>query len=347
MLGKNTKFYSLILIVIDTLILLGAFSLAYVARVQYDPRPLYPNYRKMFIRVGIAGALVVFIFALLQVFVLPYDFLTYLGYNKNTIVPYLVVDKNYAFIRINSTLRGPNPLGAYSVVILSLVVSAVMRHKIKRHKWPLAIFTVISVGGLVALWVSYSRSALVAMLVSVGIIFGVCKLKNLSKKGWTIIATVLLVMSAGLFMIRGTSFVSNVLLHDNPSSDSNYSSNQGHADSLKHGTDQLIHQPLGAGIGSTGSASMLGSHAETIENQYLFIAHEVGWLGLGLFLFIFASILTRLWKLRSDWFALGVFASGIGLALICLLLPILVDDTVAIIWWGLAAIALFPAKGDL
>ena len=38
--GKNTKFYSFILVVIDTFILLGAFTIAYIARVQYDPRPL-------------------------------------------------------------------------------------------------------------------------------------------------------------------------------------------------------------------------------------------------------------------------------------------------------------------
>lgn len=43
MLIKNTKFYSLILIIIDTFVLLGAFTLAYVARVQYDPRPLLAN----------------------------------------------------------------------------------------------------------------------------------------------------------------------------------------------------------------------------------------------------------------------------------------------------------------
>lgn len=37
---KNTKFYSLILIIVDTLVLLAAFSIAYILRVQYDPRPL-------------------------------------------------------------------------------------------------------------------------------------------------------------------------------------------------------------------------------------------------------------------------------------------------------------------
>jgi len=40
---QNSKFYSLILILIDTLVLIAAFALAYVARVQYDPRPLLQN----------------------------------------------------------------------------------------------------------------------------------------------------------------------------------------------------------------------------------------------------------------------------------------------------------------
>lgn len=38
--SKNTKFYSLILILADFFVLLIAFSLAYVVRVQYDHRPL-------------------------------------------------------------------------------------------------------------------------------------------------------------------------------------------------------------------------------------------------------------------------------------------------------------------
>ena len=41
--SKNVKFYSLILVIIDTIVLLGAFTFAYIARVQYDPRPLLTN----------------------------------------------------------------------------------------------------------------------------------------------------------------------------------------------------------------------------------------------------------------------------------------------------------------
>jgi len=41
--GRNIRFYSLILIIIDTIMLLCAFTFAYIVRVQYDPRPLLSN----------------------------------------------------------------------------------------------------------------------------------------------------------------------------------------------------------------------------------------------------------------------------------------------------------------
>jgi hypothetical protein len=40
---QNSQFYSFILIIVDALVLVAAFVLAYVARVQYDPRPLLHN----------------------------------------------------------------------------------------------------------------------------------------------------------------------------------------------------------------------------------------------------------------------------------------------------------------
>jgi len=316
------------------------FGLVYIAM------KLYPEYRKMFIRVGIVGALIVLIFAILQVFFLPYDVLKYIGYSKNTIIPYLVVDRNYSFIRINSTLRGPNPLGAYAGIVLVLIVAAIAKSKIKKDKWPLVFVGILSAGGVVALWASYSRSALIGTVVAMIIVLVVVYWRKLSTRMWITISIILIILGGGLFMARNTQFVSNVLFHENPTDGSVTNSNEGHINSISDATAQLLQQPLGAGIGSTGSASLLGNKSEIIENQYLFVAHEIGWLGLAIFVFIFASIQIRLWKLRNNWLALGVFASGIGLALIGILLPVWVDDAVAIIWWGLAAIALFPTAGD-
>jgi hypothetical protein len=308
------------------------FGLVYIAM------RLYPSYRKLFIRVGIAGALVVLVFALLQVFILPYDVLKYIGYNKETIIPYLVVDRNYDFIRINSTLRGPNPLGAYAGMVLVLVVAAFSRQKIKKEKWPLVIAAVLSVGGAIALSASYSRSALVGTIVAIVIVLAFTNRHRLSPNIWVIGSVILFALIGGFLMARNTYFVSNVFLHENPNSASVSNSNKDHINSLKNGFDKLVYQPLGAGVGSTGSASLYGNKPIIIENQYLFIAHEVGWLGLLLFVSIFIAILWKLWDYRKNWLALGVFASGIGLALVGLLLPVWVDDTVSIVWWGLAAV---------
>lgn len=315
------------------------FALVYVAMQTY------PNCRKLFIKVGIAGALIVLIFALMQVFILPYDVLSYIGYNKSNISPYLVVDQNYDFIRINSTLRGPNPLGAYAVIVLALIMSAVSRHKIKRDRRSLILVAVLSIGGLVALWSSYSRSALVGAVVAIAITLAVTNYRKLSVKAWVIVGGVVTTLLVSFFFVsHETSFISNVLLHENPNNMSVSNSNEEHASSLVNGLNQLISQPLGVGVGSTGSASLYGNRPIIIENQYLFTAHEVGWLGLLLFLSIFVAVLIKLWDLKKDWLALGLFASGIGLALIGLLLPVWVDDTVAIIWWGLAAVALFTNR---
>ena len=43
MARQNSKLYSLTLMLVDALVLISAFVLAYIARVQYDPRPLLHN----------------------------------------------------------------------------------------------------------------------------------------------------------------------------------------------------------------------------------------------------------------------------------------------------------------
>jgi hypothetical protein len=315
------------------------FVLVYIALT------LYPSMRRTFIITFFAGAFVVAAFALLQVFVLPKDILKYIGYNTSTIVPYLTVDQNPAFIRINSTLRGPNPLGAYAVIVIALLFAFWLRpsnFKLQNRK---LVISVIALGSAVALWASYSRSALIAAVVAIATVVIAMVGKRISRKIWIILGVIVVVAIGALVVGRDTNFVSNVLLHENASTGASVNSNEGHAESLKDGLVRLVHQPLGGGIGSTGSASLYGLQPLIVENQFLFIAHEVGWLGLILFIAITFLVLRGLWRKRTDGLALGVFASGVGMVLIGLLLPVWVDDTVAIIWWGLAAIALAP-KGE-
>lgn len=303
---------------------------------------LAPQWRKQIIYVGLIGAAVVVGFATLQLF-LPKDTLSYIGYSKETIAPYLTVDENPDYIRHSSTLRGPNPLGAYAGIVLGMITALLVRRKLQLERksvlWATIALTVCS---LVAAWINYSRSALVATIVTVLLVLAITGLRHMSRRAWVALGLVGILLLSSLVAARESTFVANVILHENPTTGADISSNEGHIESLVFGFERLVQQPLGAGIGSTGSATLYDNQAggTIIENQYLFIAHEAGWIGLGLFLALFTIIMYRLWRARSDWLALGTFASGVGMTLIGLLLPVWADDTVAIVWWALAATTL-------
>lgn len=317
------------------------FDLVYIASM------LYPLIRPIFIKIGLIGAVIALGFGLLQVFILPKDVLKHIGYNETTIASYLTVDQNENYIRINSTLRGPNPLGAYAMTVLSLILALVVTRfrLITKNKKQTVGIAVLAFAGLVTLWASYSRSALLAMVLSVFILLAVLVTKRkIPKRLMVAIGLISVLLVASLFMFKDSDFVSNVLLHENPAEVNQINSNEGHVESLIDGWNRFITQPFGGGIGSTGSASLFTPKPLIIENQYLFIAHEVGWLGLGLFAAIYALLLTNFWRLRADWLALGLLASGVGLFVIGLLLPVWVDDTISIIWWGLAAVVFANSK---
>lgn len=211
--------------------------------------------------------------------------------------------------------------------------------------WQKVVFYSLIIGSLVALWWSYSRSALGATGIAAGVVVAAGFYQKIPRKVWIGGFIVVGIIGGSCFAARDSHFVANVILHENPQGGSVTKSNDGHIDSLQDGTARLLRQPFGAGVGSTGSASLDSDEPLIIENQYLFIAHESGWLGLALFVALFSLILQRLWHRKEDWLALGVLASGVGLTVIGLLQPVWVDDTVSIVWWGLAGIALGGVYG--
>lgn len=301
---------------------------------------LSPQYYKPFLYVFSVGAAVVIGFAVLQITILPDDILKYLGYSKQTIAPFLTVDNNPNYVRINSTLRGPNPLGAYVIIVLAALMAFWLKGAKGRSKKVVWGSIALAVGSFMALWASYSRSAAIGVIVAIALVVITLYGWKLSKKVWIVLGVVALVLGCSLFVFRDTQFVSQVILHEDPHEGGKVNSNDGHAESLIEGTRRMAQQPLGAGVGSTGSASLLGDSPIIIENQYLFVAHETGWLGLAAFLAIQVLVLWRLWKCRAHWFNVATFASGVGLMVVGLLLPVWVDDTVSMIWWGAAAVAL-------
>ncbi len=302
---------------------------------------LRPDILPQVVRVVAIGAAAVIGFGLLQIAVLPDDVLRYIGYSPETIAPYITIDSNPDFVRINSTLRGPNPLGAVMVIYGALALAYLVRrhHQIDIRRKAVATATAVASG--VVLFASFSRSAYVAFAAALVIV--AISARRISKKVVVGGLGALIVTAGLLALVSSTDWFSNVVLHEDPESPAISKSNDEHAASLAEGARRTVVQPFGAGVGSTGSATLYDKDVTNdiiIENYYFFVAHESGWFGLGVFSALFAAILFKLWQRRSGWLALGLFASGIGLALIGLLLPVWTDDTVALVWWGLAGVIL-------
>lgn len=303
---------------------------------------LQPTVFPSILKLSGVGAVIVLVFGVLQITILPDNVLSSIGYSKDTIAPFITIDQNPDFVRINSTLRGPNSLGALLVIYGAVALAFLLRSKAMRQR----ILSVLSsLASVAVLFATYSRSAyLAAGLAAVTVV----AIASRVSKRFLIVGGLFAVWLAGLTLLSAQSdWVSNVILHEDPESTVMTKSNDEHIKSLQIGFERMITEPLGRGVGSTGSASLYdsdGTNNIIIENYYFFVAHEAGWLGLLVFLALFMYLLWQLYLRRAQWLALGLFASGVGLAAIGLLLPVWADDTVSIVWWGLVgAVIALPA----
>lgn len=297
---------------------------------------LVPDFARRAFKVFLTSGAVVVGFGVLQQYLLPADFLKYFGYSTSTIAPYLTVDNNPDYVRINSTLRGPNPLGAFTMLYITALsvylVSAWPR--LSRNKKALGFAGLVASGSV--LYASQSRSAILATAIALAVIAVLLLPARLRKLAVAAVLGLALLAGGIYYLIKDTPFVQIVIEHKDPNDPVGNDSNVGHANSLADGTRRVIEQPFGAGIGSTGSASLSGDKPLIIENQYLFVAHESGWLGFILFVALQGNVLYALYRNAADWRAVVLFAGGLGFVVIGLLLPVFTDDTIAYLWWGLA-----------
>ena len=121
--------------------------------------------RRMVLGVA-AGAAIVLGFGLLQITVLPDDILRGAGYSRDTITPFTTIDSNSDYVRINSTLRGPNPLGAVAVIYAALALAYLLRRRTDIRSREAILLFIGFVSSVAVLFASYSRSAYIAVAVA-------------------------------------------------------------------------------------------------------------------------------------------------------------------------------------
>ncbi len=297
---------------------------------------------KLLTKVVLTTGLMTIVFGVLQITVLPSDFLRWFGFGPGTIRPFTKLHDGSNVLRYSSTLRGPNPFGAYIVVLMSALLPLVRSAKKQQARVAIA-------ASLAVLVCTFSRSAWIAAMLAVALYAALQATPAQLKRGLTFGVVGMVVAAAIVVAFRDNNFIENSIFHTDETNVA-VTSNDGHIAALQAGLKDVVNQPLGTGPGSAGPASvnLQKSGTRMAENYYVQIAQEVGVVGLVLFVMIYATVLLRAFSMRKYRWPITLFVSGMGLAVASLLLHIWADDTLAIIWWGVAGYVLYlPAKAQL
>ncbi len=295
------------------------------------------------IKIVLSVSLIVVVFGIVQYVALPNDALKHVGYaRENGVLATFFIDNKPDLERVMSTIRDPNSLGSYLIIIGPLLAAIWLKRKNRRVG--LAAFGLATV---ICLVLTFSRSAWLGFVLAAASFAALGdQFRHLvtKHKQAVITSVVILVLVAlgGFLLFRNTYFVQNTVLHADKSTKLE-DPNQLRVRFFRESIKEISAHPLGGGPGTAGLASIRnqvqGTHLN--ENYYLQIASEVGIAGLLLFVAIIGLVGRRLWHLhRANPYVTALLASFIGLGLTNFLVHIWSNEAVAYTWWGLAGICL-------
>lgn len=291
-------------------------------------------------------SLILSFLAVVQVTILPNDFLVQFGYNKDsTIAPYILVDENPDLLRAFATMRGPNTLGAY--LILPLMVAAILI--LKHRKKVVGYLTIIL--GSIAVLLTGSRSALLGLLAGFCTTFLTLLPKEKLAKWvkWGALPVVLLIVLLG-YLATTVPTLRLAIFHSSPGDPSLLEgSTNKHFEATLEGKKDVIKHPLGQGIGTAGPASFYNTNdvPKISENYFVQLAQEIGVIGLGIFIAINALLFKRLWQRKTEFWPSVLLASFAGLTVVNLFLHGWADDPTAMTFWAIAGLFAFSSKSKV
>ena len=165
-------------------------------------------------------ATAVALFGVLQYF-LPSDLLSHVGYTlERGVKPLFFIDDKPDLPRVMSTLKDPNSLGAYLILPI-LITGYAMASKSVSEKLFVRPFRrevmVLMLGSmLLALFLTFSRGALIGLLLSIITILIIVtgdKLVSYIKKYWIVLAVIIGIIGFSGYAARNTYLAQNVIFH--------------------------------------------------------------------------------------------------------------------------------------
>lgn len=288
---------------------------------------------KLTLKIVLVSSLTVVIFAILQVLLLPKDLLANFGYSLSTIAPYTTLNDDESIVRAMSTLRGPNTLGQYLVLILIILIAIFTQVK----RWWVGSLMILTI---LAMYLTHSRSAWLGMVIAVSIYLWISINDQIIRRRVFISAAIgaSFMLVALIAVLPNSPMLQNIIFHTELSDDSE-SSTDAHASALENSFERVVNNPLGSGPGSAGPASFYGSQDPKIpENYYLQITEEVGLVGLVIFGLICFIVVYRLYLQREKMWPKILIATFAGVTIINLFLHGWADETMAMTWWAIAGL---------
>lgn len=336
-----------ILGVVDDLRFLLFFLYGWLLTYHFSIKTL----KKRSIQIVLAVGVLVVSFGIVQYLFLPNNALTHLGFTRsNGVLPAFFIDDKPNLERVMSTIRDPNSLGAYLLILIGLCMAKFFVVKKRLRVWYLLYGLAI----ILCLYFTFSRSAWIGAILTTGVfvlLAGKDKIRMPYERlrlATMVVVALLLVATSALFVGRNTYFVKNTIFHADAST-KQADPNQLRVGFWRDSVNDTFKNPLGTGAGSVGVVSSKNKAApgRLTENYYLQVAGEQGLLGLILFLIICVLIAVRLFersKLQKDLFAVAIFASFIGISFSGLLNHIWINEAVAYTWWGLAGLYMLASS---
>jgi hypothetical protein len=294
----------------------------------------------------LAAAFFVVVFGILQVFVLSPSFLEKFGYSYALgWSPDVSLQSNQVIgsfaegtvkHRIISTLSGPNQLGSYLVIIISLAVSLVIFAK---NRLARILSAALAILALIPLYYTYSRSAWLAFLVSSLVILFLWFGRKILWFYIVLAGAGILAWTLGRLGMLGDWF--NIVLARG--------STLGHWDGVIATWHAIRSHPAGLGVGKAGPLTLRFPENGVLINEswHWQILTEVGWLGLALWIWILVEIYRNLVKIYKksleDRFlkavVVGTISAFSGLLIHGFFLHTWTDITTTMIMWVLVGVS--------
>lgn len=245
--------------------------------------PLDEAQQLRWVRTGLIVVAVVAMLGLFEFLYVPLEMRMAMLSLAGSEVPTQFTAAGYSGTRIGSTLSGPVEFA--NLCALALVLFLSYRSRLS-PKWYLAV----SVVGL-GLVLSVTRSAWLAALAGICVVSIRERKKRFMAYGAAVALILLMVAAPRLGL---TDYIAATIGGEDPSA-------RGHVESITSNIETVLEHPIGTGAGTVGPRAMArSSGAINIENAFLTVAVQYGWLAGLLFVWFFVALALKCWKNKSE-----------------------------------------------